>query len=121
MPYTIERDGPHLQITFLGSIEPRDLSRVALEAKSYEGGDVVPHRITDLSRVDKLNISFEDVFQLAAARKLLRFSNTFKSALVVSSDIQMGYARMFQTLNDHPQITLRIFESAAAARVWLDE
>jgi hypothetical protein len=31
----------------------------------------------------------------------------------------MGMARMFQTLNDNPQITIQIFEDEAAAVIWL--
>ena len=31
----------------------------------------------------------------------------------------MGIARMFQTLNDNPQISIRIFTNAAEAMSWL--
>jgi hypothetical protein len=41
------------------------------------------------------------------------------SAIVVSQPVQLGYARMFQTLNEHPRVTMRIFEDVVAAREWL--
>ena len=121
MAYTIDWDGPHILIALIDVVEPRDLMQLATETKRFERGDVVPHRITDLSRVEKLSISFEDVYELATLRKSLTFKNPFKSALVVTEPVQMGYARMFQTLNDHPQITLQIFQDLAAARAWLME
>jgi hypothetical protein len=31
----------------------------------------------------------------------------------------MGFARMFQILNEHPQVTVRIFEDETSARAWI--
>lgn len=31
----------------------------------------------------------------------------------------LGYARMFRILNEHPQVTVRIFEDETEARAWL--
>ena len=121
MPYTIELDGPYVQIALFDTLDSRELMQLAGETKKFERGDVVPHRLTDLTRLEKLSISFEDVYQFAALRKAITFKNSFKSALVVNSAVQMGYARMFQTLNDHPQITVQIFEDLSAARVWFAE
>ncbi len=123
MPYSIALvpDAAFLMIEFIGVIEPRDLVQIAGETRTYERGDVVPHRLTDITRVEKISISFEDIFRLASNRKAITFKNPFKSALVVNTDTQLGYARMFQTLNDHPQIMLQIFQDSAAAQVWIKE
>jgi len=61
------------------------------------------------------------VLELAAARRARTFPNSFRSALVVAREVQKGYARMFQTLNDHPMVQIRIFEDWEAAERWLRE
>jgi len=58
--------------------------------------------------------------RLARTRKAFGPRNPFRTALVAVSALQQGYARMFQTLNDHPMITVRVFDSIAAAEAWLD-
>lgn len=46
---------------------------------------------------------------------MVPFPNDFKSAIIVSTPVQRGMARMFQSLNDNPRITIRIFDDEAAA------
>ena len=60
------------------------------------------------------------VTRLVADSQGFRPRNPFRTALVAVSALQQGYARMFQTLNDHPMITVRVFDSIAAAEAWLD-
>jgi hypothetical protein len=44
-----------------------------------------------------------------------------RTALVAVTPVQLGIARMFQTLNDHPLIELRVFSDREAAVAWLEE
>jgi hypothetical protein len=80
---------------------------------------VVPHRLTDLSAVTDVQLTSEEMRHFAARRKALRFANSFRSAIVAVDDLHLGYARMFQILNDHPEITVRVFRDVAAAEAWL--
>jgi hypothetical protein len=42
-----------------------------------------------------------------------------KSAIVAPMPVQVGFARMFQILNDHPQIEVQLFATLAEAEAWL--
>jgi hypothetical protein len=47
----------------------------------------------------------------AEHRKAQTLANPVKSAAVAPQPVHVGFARMFQTLNEHPQITIEIFSS----------
>lgn len=80
---------------------------------------VVPHRLIDLSQVIGTRTSFLDMMALVEERKAQIFANASKSAIVVTRPVNLGFARMFQILNDHPQLDIRIFTTVAAAEDWL--
>lgn len=109
-----------IRVTFAGVLTGGDLAYVASAGDDIEGGlDPVPNRLSDLTNVTEMQVAYPDVKGLADHRRVLRFPNAFKSAIVVRTPVQMGMARMFQTLNDSPQITIQIFEDEAAALDWL--
>jgi len=120
MPYKIAVENNVLRIALNGRITGGDLLDLAAETTNYEHGvDVVPHRITDMTGIAELAIHYPDVSNLAAKRRQLRFPNPFKSAIIACQVQHLGYARMFQTLNDNPQIAIRIFPDEASAGEWI--
>lgn len=122
MSISIQREGPLLRIRYAGLLTPRDLSDLMAWADGEEARmDVVPDRISDLSEVTGTTLSMADVNELAQHRKSKTFPNPFRSAIVAPDPAQWGIVRMFQTLNDHTQITIRLFGDAAAALAWLEE
>ena len=48
-----------------------------------------------------------------------RLANPIKTAILASNLVQFGFARMFQALNDHPQIVVAIFGDDEDALRWL--
>ena len=99
-----------------------DLFKLMDAAEEIENrSTVIPHRLTDLTQAAGMDVRFPDIFTLAMRRKARPFPNPFKSAIVACQPIHVGFARMFQTLNDHPQITIRIFPTFNEARNWLVE
>jgi len=78
-----------------------------------------PHRLTDLTGLTELRLNFAGMNDVVRLRKALTFPNSFKSAIVAPEPAQFGFARMFQTLNDHPQIEIRVFRDLPSAREWL--
>lgn len=80
---------------------------------------MVPHRITDMTGITDFGIGFPDVLTLAETRRRLKFPNSFRSAIIAPRSEHYGVARMFQTLNDNPQIDIRIFMDKAAAHEWI--
>ena len=121
MSYEFRREKGILRIVFSGTITNDDLSYGGIEiAELEEASKEVPHRIADLRPVDRLEIDFVGVLALAEARRRRAFKNPFKTAIIAPDLAHYGFARMFQTLNDHPQIVIAIFGNEESANEWLD-
>jgi hypothetical protein len=120
MPYQITREPTFFRIVFLDDITPEDLVSLAGEIATIEHAlPVAPHRLTDLSQVSMTELSYPDVLAFVGRRKAEQLKNAVKSALVAPMPVQLGFAHMFQTLNDHPQIEVQLFETLAEAEAWL--
>lgn len=115
---TVEPD--IIRVTLSGVLTDQDLADVATAAADIERDrNPVPPRLTNMTGVTEMKIGYPDVKALADRRRLLAFPNDFKSAIVVGTPVQRGMARMFQTLNDNPRITIQIFDDETAALAWL--
>jgi hypothetical protein len=118
--YELAFDGPILLIRLHGTLTAADLDRVGDEMIALEqGGTVTPPRMTDLRGITEPAVGYAEVARLAERARTRPLGAHVRSALVVTEPVQVGLARMFQILNEHPQITLRIFEDEATAREWL--
>jgi hypothetical protein len=118
--YSIDGSGSFIRITLTGDVLAADLQGALREVEALEAQSAfVPDRLIDLSGATDLNVAFPDVYEIAQRRHHSRFPNPFRSAVVATTPLQIGFARMFQTLNDHPQIHIRIFDNSMTAAVWL--
>jgi hypothetical protein len=109
-----------LHVPLSGTLSRADLDHLASAIEKLEAPALpVPNRIIDLTRVTEMAIDFADVLAIAERRKQQRFPNSFRTALVAGRPIGKGYARMFQALNDHPQITIEVFSDRETALRWL--
>jgi hypothetical protein len=121
MPCSVTQQGSILRILFSGTLTSQDLERGAERVAEIEDScAVIPHRTADLRPVERLEIDFEGVLALANARRRRPFQNRFKSAIIAPDMPHYGFARMYQTLNDHPQMCIAIFENDARAVEWLN-
>jgi len=120
MPYQISYDGPILVVRFSGIVTESDLVGSAEDVIALEdrGRNTRP-RLTDLREVSDSPIGYAEVANIANRVGHRPLSSAIRSAFLVSQPVQFGFARMFQTLNQHPQVTVGIFEDEAAARHWL--
>jgi len=122
MPFTLRYEGGLVRVLLTETITGADLAGLAVAAQEAEEGlSHMPDYLTDLSGATRLDMGFADVFALAQRRLERAFRNPFRSALVAGTPAQLGIARMYQTLNDHPQVTVRIFPDVSAAQEWLRE
>ena len=120
MGYEFAIEADIIRCTLSGVVTREELSRIVATVEDLERGrDPVPHRLTDLTGVTDLQIGYPDMRALAERRRASVFATASKSALVVRTPAQRGMARMFQTLNDNPQLTVEIFDDAASALRWL--
>jgi hypothetical protein len=120
MSYNRSYDGPTLVITLAGVLTPADLQAAAEDIRALEaGGTHTPHRLIDLRGITEAAIGYAEMANLAEWSRARPLASPIRSAMLVSQPVQLGFARMFQILNEHPQITMRIFEDEVAARLWI--
>jgi hypothetical protein len=122
MAVDISYDGACIHYTFADEITAADLAVVIHHAIELEGRvAVTPDRLVDLGPSTTLANGYSDISNIAQARRALTPANPIRTALIAHSAVQQGYARMFQTLNDHPLVTIAVFSDRAAAEAWLHE
>jgi len=104
---------------------PRQLTYEHLvQAANYlaaldESLPVTPHRLTDASAVEDVLVQFAEMEAFSNRRQVAKLKNPIKSAIVAPKPLHMGFARMFKTLNNNPQMTIKIFPNAGTAWEWL--
>ena len=122
MPFEITDEPDCICARWFGVITEADARRFADEVEAREdAATTMVNRITDITAVERFDIGFPTIFDLAVRRKARHFPNRFKSAVVVREPVQLGLARMFQTLNDNPQIEIHLVHSMEEALEWLGD
>jgi hypothetical protein len=122
MSYEITTPGDYLLVRLFGTVVAGDLHRFGTEIDRIE--DANPReldRIVDFTGVTEFAVGFEIVNGLARQRRERKFRTPVKLALVVVRPSEFGFARMYQTLNDNPQMTIRILASREEAIAWFAE
>ncbi len=115
-------DGVRIHVTFAGAITAADLTVVMQHTLDLEAGLTrAPDRLIDLGPSSTLAIGFRDIANVAQLRRAIAPANPIRTAVIAHSAAQHGYARMFQTLNDHPSVTVAVFSDRAAAEAWLGQ
>jgi len=119
MPFEITNQGDFFLGRLHGIVTTADLDQLATDTAALE--DSIPtslDRICDITSVERFDVGFHAINALAERRRVRKFSKRVKSAIIVQDLVQKGIARMFQTLNDNPQIEIRIFRSVSEAKEW---
>jgi hypothetical protein len=99
-----------------------ELNHLAAEAEIAEAANPVAlDRITDLTAVERLEVGFREIFYFALRRSTQRFSRVVKSAIIVQEPAQLRIARIYEALNENPQIQIRILQSVTEAKEWFAE
>ncbi len=120
MAYALDLSGAIWRVNCSGTFTGDDLVRLADDADKVESGRAsLPNRLTDLRGVTTVNLRFDDMQQFVRKRQAKIFPNDLKSAVIATDALHHGFARMFQTLLDHPQIAVRIFRNEPEALAWL--
>src|SRR5260221_3758303 len=120
MPYAVDTSQPIMRITLSGNFTHHDLTALAKETASAERSyDSAPNRMTNAQPCTHLELTFRDVLGFVHERLRLEFPNSCKSAIVAKDVVHYGFARMYETLNDHPQVVTVVFADEADALKWL--
>ena len=120
MAFLVEMDVGFLRLKLHGTVSSADLFGMlgALNRLERELPQV-PHRLIDLTEIMSSEVKAEEIREIAARRQASHYKNGFRSAIAAVKPAQLGYARMFQILNEHPEIEIQIFPTPDEAVVWL--
>ncbi|GLC25143.1 hypothetical protein [Roseisolibacter agri] len=122
MGFEVRLEGPLLRMRFFDALTHADLAGLAEEMLACEARlPVTPSRLSSLTEVTHVEVGFSEMLAFVERRRAVGPRQPIRSALVVTEAVQFGIARMFQTLNDHPLVTVCIFHDEAAALAWLGE
>lgn len=122
MSLEIHHEAGLVRVVLKGRLTEEDLSVLANESEEMEQrGGLSLNRLTDGSAVSEIAITFNQMQMFASRRRVAILKNKVRSAIVAPGPLRYGFARMFQTLNDNPQIEISIFGDIETARRWLDE
>jgi hypothetical protein len=116
MPYEISQRGSILHVRFFGILTSEDFVNLLQYFMSIEGA---PNRISTLTDITDFDIRFSTMFPIAQQRREQIIPSNIKSAIVASKPLEIGIARMFQTLNTNPNISIQIFPSESEAITWV--
>jgi hypothetical protein len=120
MPYQCTLEPAFLRIVLFGFVSGADLQGLAGAVEQIERSlAVTPNRLVELSQVVDRDLNYAHIRALTERRKARMFANPVKAALVAPKPVSVGFARMDQILNDHPQTQIEIFPIPEAAEAWL--
>jgi hypothetical protein len=120
MPYSIQQDGELLRSRFTGTLSGNDLHAMLDEVdRLLAPRERWPDNLLDLRALEGSSLGFTDVMSVAKRRESITPPNAIRTAIVADSPTLIGFARMFQSLNHNPNITIQIFSDPAEAEAWL--
>lgn len=122
MPIELALADSYLFVRMHGVVTAPEMEAYGVDAEKLESQRPESlDRMTDLTDVERFDVAYRDIFQLADRRKRRAHTRNVKVAAIARRPEQIGMARMFQTLSEHPQIEIRIFDSRVEAMAWLGE
>ena len=105
-----------------GSLSAEEVREVIRDF--YEHGPISRNVLWDLSQAVLIDISAEDVRQIAhVPRQSLELRKGGKTAIVAPSDLAFGLSRMYQTSTQPKPLPfeVQVFRDSEAAHKWLAE
>ena len=120
MPHEIQATDRFIRVIFTGHFTEADRLELGSELPRVEATyKIFPDRMLDFTAVEKNDFEFPAIERRAAAARARVYPNPFKLALVAPKPLDYGCARMYQILNDNPQVDLKIFKTRSEAEEWL--
>ena len=122
MAVEVRTDLPIIRVRISGVLSNEDFLALASEAQRIDPSEFAGrHRLTDISDVTKIEMTFQSLSSYADNRRRVQLPNPVKSAIVAPQVAHYGIARMFQTLTDNPMMVIAIFPDEDSALRWLAE
>lgn len=120
MPFETRCDGDTIWVRFFGQVTAGDLARMAGRLAEFEDQARGPiKRVADFTDATNNSFTADDVRALSRDRSLRKLPNPGRSAIIAPNDADFGDARMYEMLNTHPGLVIRVFRSTGEAVAWL--
>jgi hypothetical protein len=120
MPFTLQETDGVLRVTIHGAAPVAELHDLLTAIETFiKARSHWPDSLVDLRGIDLAKLGLTDLLGLAKRREALTPPNAFRTAMIADSPTVLGFARMFQSVNHNPAITLELFQTLEAAEAWL--
>ncbi len=120
MPFSTRVDDGVLYTALFGLVTASDLRDLTEVVADIERSmPVAPNRVTDLRGISGRDLGFSAIVDMVDRRRRDPPRNPIRSAIVATNLVMVGFARMFQTLNDTPKVTVEIFSTPEDAERWV--
>ena len=118
--YSIERD-TLLVGRLKGVLDAKTAEKIVEFVETKEIiTDMGFNRFCDMTQLEGIDISSDDVFQLASRRREFNPNNIrVKSAFLATHPLAFGIARMYAQMLNSPRIEVRVWNDMQAAADWL--
>ena len=122
MPFELTQHPGHFRLRVHGVVTAQDFAAampqiVALERAHPQGID----RLVDLRDVTSFNVQYADVSDFAGLRRQERLPRRARSAIIAGRPVAVGFANMYATILNHPDVDVRVFQTEEDALAWLAE
>ncbi|MCC5835919.1 MAG: hypothetical protein JJU20_14425 [Opitutales bacterium] len=122
MPCVVLVEESVIHIRLSGFLSLEDLMSVSKQLRALEDASPISiHRLTDMTDVAGSSLSFETMEDFVATRRHVALKNSIRSAIVAPGLLAYGLARMFQSLNNNPQIEVKLFKVLDEALFWISD
>jgi hypothetical protein len=118
MPLDYRIDGDMITIIASGKVAPGQFDALIGRLRSDPAWSEVTRELSDFRNAE-FSVSPDSITQLAR-QDATRLPNVLRRAVVVSTDLQYGLARMYCSLMSRSGQDVRPFRDVDAARRWLE-
>jgi hypothetical protein len=120
MPYSVQEDAGMLRVRYSGRLTGADVHESLSEMDALvQPRERWPDNLVDMRGADISALGFPDIMSVAKRREAVTPPNPIRTAIVADHPSILGFARMFQSLNHNPNITIQVFADHTEAMTWL--
>jgi hypothetical protein len=118
--HSIERDGL-LVGRFTGVLDAKAAEQIVVFVETKElGAEASFNRFCDMTHLDGIHLSCNDVLQIAARRRAFNPNPIrVKSAFFATNPLAFGIARMYEQMLNSSRIEVRVWSDMQTAAAWL--
>jgi len=120
MPFAIAHEPDFARVVLAGRLTASELVSAAKQLDTcHTAAGATPHRLIDITAVENMDVSFSEMYAFSSTRRNAILRNRVKTAIVATTTVQFGLARMFSLLNSQPQTEVAVFRDTASAVEWI--